>query len=154
MSIEEPLKQNAFASLVRHWRNDWCRGVHFVFGVFDNKSNAHVGRVTLMLINKQLQWANLGYQVHQRYRSKGYATEATIALLTFGFEVLQFHRIESATKLDNVAATKVAQRAGMAFEGVRRNFFPDRSDSDMSVFAANAIDFANCLKKGRGRGAL
>lgn len=146
MSIELQLNGKEFARVIERWQKNWARGVHFVFGVFDSGSDAHVGRIDVFLINKQLRWANLGFQIHEQYRSQGYAAEAGRSVLQFAFKHLNFHRIESATSLDNCAAANVAGKMGMTFEGVRRNFFPGRVGSHMKIFAMNAIEYENKLE--------
>ena len=122
-------------------------GVHFVFGIFHRKTGEHLGQTGVFLINKQLSWANLGYQIHNHHWGNGYASEACSLALQVGFRELNFHRIEAATTYDNKASIKVAKNIGMIREGVRKKFFPDDGGVDMIVFAANAIDFK--LQKNR-----
>jgi ribosomal-protein-alanine N-acetyltransferase len=142
MSIELKMRRKEFVDQVMGWKTNWARGVHYVFGAFERQSDVHTGRVDIFLINRQLQWANLGYQIHPQYRSRGFATEAVLSALLFGFETLGFHRIESATDPENCSAAAVALKVGMTFEGVRRDFFPQRPGSDMMVYATNALEFA------------
>jgi ribosomal-protein-alanine N-acetyltransferase len=114
---------------------------HFIFGVFDKKSEMYLGQIDIFTINRQLQWGNLGYHIQNQYFGKGYASEASKLALTMAFKHLGFHRIEAAMELDNKASEKVALRAGLIFEGVRKKFCPDDGGVDMKVFAANAIDY-------------
>ena len=95
------------------------------------------------MINSQLRWANLGYNIQNQYRNQGYATEASKLGLKIAFEVLNFHRLEAAAELRNKPSQKVALKAGLKREGVRKKFFPDNGGTDMVVFAQNAIDYKN-----------
>src|SRR5262245_58754509 len=47
--------------------------------------------------------------------NKGLATEAAIAMIGYGFEVLGFERIEASTDALNAASVRVMARAGMRF---------------------------------------
>jgi ribosomal-protein-alanine N-acetyltransferase len=141
MSIEEQMTPDAFACLVSMWKRNWRRRVHYVFGVFGGQDETHLGRISLFLINRQLRWANIGFQIHHQYRGHGVATDAARMALAFAFETLGFHRIEAATDLKNVAAARVAIKVGMEFEGLRRNFFHWRVGSDMQVYAANYPEY-------------
>jgi [ribosomal protein S5]-alanine N-acetyltransferase len=113
----------------------------YKFGIFEKKSGEFIGEIGLFVINKQLRWANLGYQLHNQHFGKSYATEAAKLGLKLAFKTLDFHRIEAAMELDNEASKKVAVKIGLEFEGVRKKFFADKGGIDMNVYAANAIDY-------------
>ncbi|MBT4762944.1 MAG: GNAT family N-acetyltransferase [Bdellovibrionaceae bacterium] len=115
--------------------------VHFVLALFDKKSDEFVGQIDLFVINKQLRWVNLGYQIHNQYWGKGFATEAAFLAQKLAFTQLDVYRVEAATELKNKAAIKVAKKSGMLYEGKRIKFFPDNGGVDMVVYGANAIDF-------------
>lgn len=64
--------------------------------------------------------AEIGYVLHPDYHGKGYATEAVLEVLKFGFEDLLLNRIEAKYMLGNDASRRVMEKCGMQFEGVRR----------------------------------
>jgi RimJ/RimL family protein N-acetyltransferase len=68
----------------------------------------------------------LGYCLNRAYWGKGYATEATQALLAFGFNKLALHRIIAMCDPMNVASNRVLEKAGMTLEGHLRKDFPIR----------------------------
>jgi RimJ/RimL family protein N-acetyltransferase len=100
-----------------------------------------IGQIDFFVINKQLRWANLGYNIHNQYRNQGYATEAAQLGLKIAFKDLNFHRIEAATELRNKPSQKVALKSGLLREGKRIKFLPDDGGIDMVVFGQNAIDY-------------
>lgn len=55
------------------------------------------------------------YGLSAAHWHKGLATEATRAMLNYGFEELSFERIEASTDAANLASSKVMERAGMRF---------------------------------------
>lgn len=130
-----------FKGRLERQRTNGKDGDHFIFGVFDKKAGTYLGQIDIFTINRQLQWGNLGYHIQNQYFGKGYATEANKLALKVAFKQLGYHRIEAAMELDNKASQKVARRAGLVFEGVRKKFFPEDGGVDMKVFATNAIDY-------------
>jgi ribosomal-protein-alanine N-acetyltransferase len=78
-----------------------------------------VGAVGLGL-EPQHRRAELGYWVGREYWGQGYATEAAIALLHFGFRTLALNRIQATHLTRNPASGRVMVKAGMQFEGVHR----------------------------------
>ena len=55
------------------------------------------------------------YGIAPDHWNKGLATEAAIAMIGYGFEVLGFERIEASTDALNAASVRVMERAGMRF---------------------------------------
>jgi [ribosomal protein S5]-alanine N-acetyltransferase len=64
--------------------------------------------------------ASIGYFVEQRHWNKGYATEMLRALVQFGFEELQLHRIYGNCDAENPATRRVLEKVGMRQEGLLR----------------------------------
>lgn len=64
----------------------------------------------------------LGYTIARPYWGQGYATEATQALVKFGFEQLQVVRIEAVCLPENRASGRVLQKIGMRYEGLLHNY--------------------------------
>ncbi|MEX2582341.1 MAG: GNAT family N-acetyltransferase [Gemmatimonadota bacterium] len=72
--------------------------------------------------------ADLGFELDARYWGRGYATEAAAAMLEFGFEQLDLHRLVAHCIADNTASARVLERIGMRQEGRLRQseYFKDR----------------------------
>lgn len=62
----------------------------------------------------------IGCGLAYEYWSKGYASEALSAVISFGFDQLDLHRIYAETISDNLSAIKMLKRLGMQSEGVLR----------------------------------
>jgi ribosomal-protein-alanine N-acetyltransferase len=60
---------------------------------------------------------DLGYVLDRRHWGQGYATEATRALVDFGFSRLALHRIWATCDVDNHASARVLEKLGMRREG-------------------------------------
>lgn len=64
--------------------------------------------------------AEIGYVLNPDHQGKGYVTEAAQAILTYGFEILDVHRIYATCRPANIASEKVMQKIGMTREGMMR----------------------------------
>lgn len=58
---------------------------------------------------------DLGYRLHQRYWSRGYATEAAIACVQYGLEKFHYPFIVGRVLQENIGSTKVLEKAGLCF---------------------------------------
>lgn len=68
----------------------------------------------------------IGYCLNRAYWGRGYGTEATRALIAFGFTRLALHRIFALCDPANVGSNRVLEKAGMTLEGHLREDFPVR----------------------------
>jgi RimJ/RimL family protein N-acetyltransferase len=58
----------------------------------------------------------IGWVFNRAYHGHGYATEAAMALLRYGFETLHLHRIIATAQPENVASCRVMEKLGMRRE--------------------------------------
>ncbi len=62
----------------------------------------------------------IGWVLQKAYHGRGYASEAALALLKYGFEELKLHRIIATCQPENVLSYRVMEKIGMRREGLFR----------------------------------
>ena len=75
-----------------------------------------IGEVSLILRSEESRQAELGYIFHPDHHGLGYATEASRAVLTMGFDGAGMHRIYARCDARNLASAGVMERLGMRRE--------------------------------------
>jgi RimJ/RimL family protein N-acetyltransferase len=68
----------------------------------------------------QLNEVDLGYRFKKEYWGNGYATEAAVASIRYGFEKLELGIITGRAEEVNIASCKVLENCGMTFIGVQQ----------------------------------
>jgi [ribosomal protein S5]-alanine N-acetyltransferase len=82
------------------------------------------------------QYALLSYVLARPYWGKGLMTEALRAIIAFGFDHYQLHRIEAHVVVSNQASLGVLQKLGFKKEGfLRERFYENNHFHDEWVFA-------------------
>lgn len=76
-----------------------------------------VGYCRITITSISLRNAEIGYFLHPTAWGTGLATEVARALLTFGFEQLNLHRITAGCIDTNVGSVRVMEKIGMQPEG-------------------------------------
>ncbi|GAA0835352.1 GNAT family N-acetyltransferase [Paenibacillus glucanolyticus] len=66
----------------------------------------------------------IGWIFNSSYQNKGYATEAARAVLQYGFEVLNIHRIIATCQPENTPSYRVMEKLGMRREGHFKQCIP------------------------------
>ncbi len=91
-----------------------------VFAI-ETESGNHIGSVGLHQINKEYGHATLGIMIGgRRYWNKGYGTDASRAIINYGFKKMKLHRIGLDVYEYNPRAIKVYKRLGFKIEGRKR----------------------------------
>jgi RimJ/RimL family protein N-acetyltransferase len=79
-----------------------------------------IGNCGIRMQTAYAQVADIGYEIGRRDWGQGYATEAALALLAFGFNQLHLHRIWAYCIAENTASARVLEKIGMVYEGRQR----------------------------------
>ena len=93
----------------------------FEFAVCLKKENLLIGGCGIRRDGELSSVANLGYAINPDFQSKGYATEATKALIQFGFDQLDLAVIYATCDTRNTASFKVMENSGMRRVGHLQN---------------------------------
>ena len=118
-SIPHPYPDGAAEIWISGRKPDWDAGIGATFAIVKTSQDLLVGVVGLTIHSAHSQ-AELGYWIGVPYWGRGYATEASTALVDFAFTVLQLHRVQATHYTRNPASGRVMQKLGMTFEGILR----------------------------------
>jgi RimJ/RimL family protein N-acetyltransferase len=101
------------------------------FAMIEKKSNKFIGWCGLKLfketVNNRTDFYDLGYRLIKKYWGQGYATEASKAWLTYGFETMKLNEIYAMTDSRNLNSNKVLEKIGFKFVE-KFDFYGDQSD--------------------------
>jgi RimJ/RimL family protein N-acetyltransferase len=114
------------------------RGEETSFAIERMHDGALIGAIGLAF-EPQLACARLGYWLGRPYWRRGYATEAAAAVVAHGFETLGLERIWAPRFHANAASGRVLEKVGLAHEGSRRRFVPERA-------RAECVERHGCLR--------
>ena len=79
-------------------------------------NNEFIGWCGLKYI-KEIDEIDLGYRFKETHWGKGYATEAAMATIEYGFKVLNLKRIVAKALPENIASLKVMEKCSMQYIG-------------------------------------
>ena len=81
-----------------------------------------------------LTW-EIGFIFNPAFQSKGYATEASRAVIDHAFQELNAHRVVGYCAVDNIASRRVLEKCGLRKEGtMRRNAFFHEDENGQPVW--------------------
>ncbi len=108
----------------KFWINIATKGFkeksQYTFGIELIASKEFIGGIGL-IINQHSNRAELGYWIAKPFWNQGFATEATKAILTFGFNLLNLNKIYATHLANNPSSGKVMIKNNMIKEGVLKD---------------------------------
>jgi ribosomal-protein-alanine N-acetyltransferase len=106
---------------VINWLNDRFDTQDAVQWAFASREdNRFIGTGGNHAWDKHDRHIEIGYNILPKYWGKGYATEATHAIIKWSFENMNLHRIEADCTDGNIASERVMLKCGFKFEGISR----------------------------------
>ena len=110
-------KEMAIAYIKSVLDNPTCK----VFAICDKKTDRHIGNISLQSISEKNRSAEFAIIMGEKdFWGKGCSKEAGRALIKYGFNTLNLHRIYCGTSEANIPMQRLALYLGMELEGVRK----------------------------------
>lgn len=97
----------------------FAAGQQAVFAIVRQADQQLLGAVGLSIKVEHAR-AEIGYWIGRPYWNQGYATEASAAVVRYGFDALGLNRIFAQHMQRNPASGRVMQKLGMQYEGCLR----------------------------------
>ena len=101
--------------------NKYAENPVLFWGIIVKETNTHIGNIKIDPINKRNQIGEYGILMGDKQNwGKGYAKEASIAVINYIFSKLSLRKIVLGVIKDNTAAVKLYESLGFEVEGIYR----------------------------------
>lgn len=96
------------------------KGQFFDWAIVEKSCGRMIGTCGFSRLDDRHKIGEIGYVLSPSRHGRGYATEAAMAVIRYGFEQMGLNRIEGRYMVENTASRRVMEHCGLAFEGVLR----------------------------------
>lgn len=117
-STKEEVKELLDKYIGSYERPDYYR-----WAVIEKASGECIGQIAYFLVDSKNHFAEIEYCIGAEFQCRGYATEATKAVITFGFDRINLHKVQICTKTINKPSRRVIEKCGFTYEGTLRDYF-------------------------------
>lgn len=133
----ETLRIANMINLIREDHRSANKGDRLDLGIFDGETDLLVGRIALHSVDYGIQRsAGISYWISEDSSSRGFATEALSAIVSFAFEEACLHRLWLNIIEENKASKAIAVKLGFRKEGsFKQNLFINGKWRDSLIFA-------------------
>lgn len=139
---DEPRNLAQTADALRQHRAHFDLGEYFRYGVFEREGEVLVGEN--MLLDRVGQGGlEIGYLTYLGFQGKGYASEATCAMVRAAFELHSVDRVEIHCAPENAASVAIPERLGFTHEATlkRRAWDTDGVVRDLMIWTLFVSDY-------------
>ena len=96
---------------------------YYRWAIIDKVTEECVGQIAYFLVDSKNHFAEIEYCIGTAFQRKGLATEATRAIIKYGFEKINLHKVQICTKTINKPSQRVIEKCGFTYEGTLRDYF-------------------------------
>jgi len=138
-SYTEDFCKDSVSNLVQYAKEDKA----YLFRAFEKADGGYIGGAIIKtILRKNFEWAEIGYWLLNQHWGKSYGSEMVMAAIDIAFHELHFHRLEAHINLDNIVSQKTAEKAGMTFECIRKEFiFESGIWTDNMIYVINNTEY-------------
>ena len=96
---------------------------YYRWAVIEKASGECIGQIAYFLVDSKNHFAEIEYCIGAAFQCRGYATEAAKAVIAYGFDRINLHKVQICTKTINKPSKRVIEKCGLTYEGTLRDYF-------------------------------
>ncbi len=109
--------------LLDKYIGNYSREDYYRWAVIEKDCGECIGQIAYFLVDSKNHFAEIEYCIGQEFQRRGYATEAAKAVIEFGFDKMNLHKVQICCKTINEPSRKVIEKCGLTYEGTLRDYF-------------------------------
>lgn len=113
----------AVNELLKKYIDSYENSDYYRWAIILKDSDECIGQIAYFLVDTNNNFAEIEYCIGSDFQCKGLATEATKAVIEYGFSKINLHKVQICTKTINIPSQKVIEKCGFHYEGTLRDYF-------------------------------
>ncbi len=115
--------KEAVKELLDKYIGSYEREDYYRWAIIEKDSVECIGQIAYFLVDNKNHFAEIEYCIGSVFQRQGLATEATKAVIAYGFEKMNLHKVQICTKTINAPSKRVIEKCGLTYEGTLRDYF-------------------------------
>lgn len=96
---------------------------YYRWAIILKETNECIGQIAYFLVDNNNHFAEIEYCIGSLFQRKGLATEATKAIIAYGFNNINLHKVQICHNSINGPSKKVIEKCKFTYEGTLRDYF-------------------------------
>ncbi|MBQ5331948.1 MAG: GNAT family N-acetyltransferase [Oscillospiraceae bacterium] len=115
--------QEEVCGLLNKYISSYSSNDYYRWAIIERESGRCIGQIAFFLVDCKNHFAEIEYCIGADFQCRGYATEAARAVISFGFERAELHKIQICHRSNNLPSKRVIEKCGFTYEGALRDYF-------------------------------
>lgn len=115
--------KEAVKELLDQYVSSYERSDYYRWAIILKDNDECIGQIAYFLVDNKNNFAEIEYCIGSDFQNKGLATEATKAVIAYGFERINLHKVQICHKSINIPSKRVIEKSGGTYEGTLRDYF-------------------------------
>ena len=123
-------------NIIIRYKNSFYEDFAIRWGIELKETSTIIGTCGYHNWNHRHKRAEIGYELHENYWNKGYAKEAILPIINYGFSNMQLSRIEAVVYPENKNSEELLRKIGFSYEGLLKGYaFYRNKQQDLNMFS-------------------
>lgn len=115
--------KEAVRELLNIYISSYASPDYYRWAIVLKENGQCIGQIAYFLVNSKNHFAEIEYCIGSKFQRKGFASEATKAIVAFGFNDIKLHKVQICHKSTNLKSKGVIEKIGFTYEGTVRDYF-------------------------------
>ena len=115
--------KEAVKELLDKYISSYEKDDYYRWAIIEKTTGECIGQIAYFLVDSKNQFAEIEYCIGSEFQCNGFATEATKAVIAYGFDKMNLHKVQICTKTINLPSKRVIEKCGFTYEGTLRDYF-------------------------------
>ena len=136
--------QEEVRELLDKYISSYIKQDYYRWAIINKETEECIGQIAYFLVDSKNHFAEIEYCIGSEFQRRGLATEVTKAVIEFGFNKMNLHKVQISHKSINTPSKRVIEKCGFTYEGTLRDYFyQDEKYSDRLYYSILRDDFIN-----------
>ena len=115
--------KEAVKELLDKYISSYEKDDYYRWAIIEKTTGECIGQIAYFLVDSKNHFAEIEYCIGSEFQCNGFATEATKAVIAYGFDKMNLHKVQICTKTINLPSKRVIEKCGFTYEGTLRDYF-------------------------------
>lgn len=110
-------------ALLQQYMDSYQKSGTYRWAIILKETGECIGQIAYFLVDSKNHFGEIEYCVGRQFQNQGLVTEATKAVIEYGFRRINFNKVQICHRANNLPSKRVIEKIGFIYEGTLRAYF-------------------------------
>jgi len=115
--------KKAVEELLTTYISSYEKKDYYRWAIIEKESCYCIGQIAYFLVDTENHFGEIEYAISRKFQNKGYGTEAVQGILEYGFNKINFHKVQVCHNENNPVSRALIKKCKFSYDGNLRDYF-------------------------------